>query len=139
MKDTIVACHRLGNKKRMFVKFQDMDDREAVYQARFEQAKEPEKVIMHESLTERRTDMVKTPGHMREKEELTNYDIRNGNIYARNSRDKGYPLIEPWYTIESITETLSRKGTEQNSSFRQFHEVTDTGQYSAGESGQQGC
>ena len=108
MKGSIVACHRLRNKKRMLVKFQDLDDREAVYQARFEQAKESEKVIIHENLTEKRANMVKTLGQMRENEELTNYHTKNGNIYARNSRDKRYSLIEPWYTKENIRETLEK-------------------------------
>ena len=37
MQGPIVACHRLQNKNRVLVKFQDLDDREAVYQARFDQ------------------------------------------------------------------------------------------------------
>ena len=36
MQGAIVACNRLRNKKRVLVKFQDMEDRDAVYQARFE-------------------------------------------------------------------------------------------------------
>ena len=38
MKGGIAACHRLKNKKRVIVKFQDLDDRDAVYQAKFDQS-----------------------------------------------------------------------------------------------------
>ena len=88
MQGTIVACHRLKNKKRVLVKFQDLEDREAVYQARFEQTQDPNaKVIIHENLTETRANMVKQLGEMREKGQIVNYHTRNGMIYARNSRD----------------------------------------------------
>ena len=37
VKGGVVACHRLRNKKRVIVKFQGMDDRNNVYQAKFKQ------------------------------------------------------------------------------------------------------
>ena len=54
LKGGIAACRRLRNKKRVIVKFQDLDDKEAVYQAKFEQKGEwKEKVTVHENLTEK--------------------------------------------------------------------------------------
>ena len=48
MKGGVVACHRLRNKKRVIVKFQDMDDRNNVYQAKFNQKEGAAGVIIHE-------------------------------------------------------------------------------------------
>ena len=106
MQGAIVACHRLKNKKRVLVKFQDMEDREAVYQARFEQPQSNDKIIVHENLTETRANMVKSLGQLREGGEIVNYHTKNGLIYARNSRDKKYVLIEPWFTKEEVLKTV---------------------------------
>ena len=107
MQGAIVACHRLRNKKRVLVKFQDMEDREAVYQARFEQQQDPNtKVIIHENLTESRANMIKQLGQMREKGNVVNYHTKNGMIYARDSKDKRYSLIEPWFSEGQIIETI---------------------------------
>ena len=107
LQGAIVACHRLKNKKRVLVKFQDMDDREAVYQARFEQAQDiNSKVIIHENLTETRANMIKQLGQMREKGLIVNYHTKNGMIYARNSRDKKYSPIEPWLSETEILDVV---------------------------------
>ena len=109
MQGAIVACHRLRNKKRVLVKFQDMEDRDAVYQARFEQPQQDtNKVIIHENLTETRANMIKLLGQMREKNAITNYHTKNGAIYARNSRDKRYTLIEPWLSEDDIMRLVQR-------------------------------
>ena len=53
LKGEIVACHRLKNKRRVIVKFQDLDDREAVYEAKFGQTEQQgDKITIHENLTE---------------------------------------------------------------------------------------
>ena len=57
-------------QKRVLVKFQDLDDREAVYQARFDQPQDSNKIIIHENLTETRANMVKLLGQMSEKDEV---------------------------------------------------------------------
>ena len=54
-------------KKRVLVKFQDLNDREAVYQARFDKPQETNKGIIHENLTEARANMIRNLGQMREK------------------------------------------------------------------------
>ena len=107
MQGAIVACHRLKNKKRVLVKFQDMDDREAVYQARFDQPQDAKsKVVIHENLTETRANMIRLLGQMREKNLIVNYHTKNGNIYARNSRDNRYSLVEPWLTEQEILQLV---------------------------------
>ena len=107
MQGAIVACHRLKNKKRVLVKFQDMEDRDAVYQARFDQAQDiNNKVVIHENLTEPRANMIKLLGQMREKNNIVNYHTKNGMIYARSSRDHRYSLIEPWLTEGEIMEVV---------------------------------
>lgn len=106
MQGPIVACHRLRNKKRVLVKFQDSEDREAVYQARFDQGQDQKKTIIHENLTETRAAMVSMLGKMREGGHVTNYHTKNGMIYARNSRDKKYALIEPWLSEEGIMKAM---------------------------------
>lgn len=103
LKGGIAACHRLRNKKRVIVKFQDLDDREAVYQAKFEQTGEwKEKVTVHENLTEKRAKMVSLLEEMRKKKEIANYYTKNGNIMARDDSDKRYSLIQPWLTVDEI-------------------------------------
>ena len=116
IKGEIVACHRLRNKRRVIVKFQDSDDREAVYQSKFEQEGQPgEKITIHENLTEKRAKMVMLLEEMRKKREVLNYHTKNGNIMARDSASKRYSRIQPWFSMEEIKSTL------QNASARQFN------------------
>ena len=79
---------QIKKQKRVLVKFQDLDDREAVYQARFDQKQDRDdnKIIIHENLTQIRANMIKQLGQMREKGSVVNYHTKNGMIYARNSR-----------------------------------------------------
>ena len=103
LKGGISACHRLKNKKRVIVKFQDLDDREAVYQAKFEQTGDwNQKVTVHENLTEKRAKMVTLLEEMRKNKEIANYYTKNGNIMARDNVDKRYSLIQPWFTVDEV-------------------------------------
>ena len=114
MQGPIVACHRLKNKKRILVKFQDLSDRDAVYQARFQQEQSgDDRVIIHENLTETRAQMIRTLGAMREKNLVTNYHTKNGNIFARNSHEKRYTNIEPWFTESEIMHAMDAAPMKQ--------------------------
>ena len=124
MKGEIVACHRLRNKKRVIVKFQDHDDREAVYQAKFEQdVQQGDKITVHENLTEKRAKMVSMLEDMRKRKEVLNYHTRNGNIMARNSVAKRYSRIQPWFTeqdVKTILLNASLKATQQTNQTHDF-------------------
>lgn len=135
LKGGIAACHRLKNKKRVIVKFQDLDDRDAVYQAKFEQKGEwKEKVTVHENLTEKRAKMVTFLEEMRKNKEIANYHTKNGNIMARDSTDKRYSLIQPWFTMEEILETTHNAPLRQNpgQTNRQFTRSQAVGNISEG-------
>ena len=68
LKGGVVACHRLRNKKRVLVKFQDHDDRDAVYEAKFGQSGQMgDKITVHENLTERRAKMITLLEEMRKR------------------------------------------------------------------------
>lgn len=50
LKGGVVACHRLRNKRRVIVKFQDHDDRDAVYEAKFGQSgQQGDRITVHEN------------------------------------------------------------------------------------------
>ena len=103
IKGGIAACHRLKNKKRVIVKFNDMDDRDAVYQAKFTQEGEwPNKIAVHENLTEKRSNMVTKLEEMRKTKKVLNYHTKNGNILARAYKDRKYVRVEPWFTENEI-------------------------------------
>ena len=107
MKGGIAACHSLKNKKRVIIKFQDLDDREAVYQAKFGQSGEwADKVTVHENLTEKRAKMITLLEEMRKNKEILNYHTKNGNIMARDASNKRYSRIQPWYTPAEIRNTV---------------------------------
>ena len=107
MKGGIAACHRLKNKKRVIIKFQDLDDREAVYQSKFDQKGEwAEKVTVHENLTEKRARMITLLEEMRKNRDILNYYTKNGNIMARDSVEKRYGRIQPWYSADEIKSTV---------------------------------
>ena len=106
VKGGVVACHRLRNKKRVLVKFQDMDDRNNVYQAKFNQT-EGAGIVIHENLTEKRARQVKVLADMkRENDHVVNYHTKNGIILARDSREKRYARIQPWFTREEIIKAM---------------------------------
>ena len=124
MKGGVVACHRLRNKNRVIVKFQDMDDRNNVYQAKFNQKEGAAGVIIHENLTDKRARQVKVFSDMKqERDNVVNYHTKNGIIFARNAREKGMPASSPglperrssrlWLMLPSLpaleTEVMIRK------------------------------
>ena len=116
MKGEIVACHRLRNKKRVIVKFLDHDDREAVYQAKFEQGGQPgEKITVHENLTEKRARMITMLEDMRKRREILNYYTKNGNIMARDSFEKRYSRIQPWFSEQDVKATLQKAALKSDS------------------------
>ena len=107
IKGGIAACHRLKNKKRVIVKFNDMDDRDAVYQAKFSQEGEwHDRITVHENLTAKRSDMVTKLESMRKDKKVLNYHTKNGNIMARAQKDRKYMRIEPWFTEQEIITTM---------------------------------
>ena len=106
LKGGVVACHRLRNKKRVIIKFQDMDDRNNVYQARFNQT-ESAGVIIHENLTDKRARQVKVLADMkRSNDHVVNYHTKNGIILARDSKDKRYARIHHSFTREEILKAM---------------------------------
>ena len=103
----VVACHRLRNKKRVIVKFQDMDDRNNVYQAKFKQT-EGAGITIHENLTGKRARQVKVLADMkRDGDHVVNYHTKNGIILARDSREKRYARIPPRFSREEIVKAMS--------------------------------
>ena len=107
IKGGVVACHRLRNKKRVIVKFQDMDDRNNVYQAKFNQT-EGAGIIIHENLTDKRARQVKVLADMkREGDHVVNYHTKNGIILARDSRDKHYARIQSWFSRDEIVRAMT--------------------------------
>ena len=108
LKGATSACHRLRNKKRILIKFQDLDDRDAVYQAKFNQTGDfKDKITVHENLTDKRARMVKYLGDMRAKQQVLNFHTKNGVILARNSSDKRYARIQPWYNEQEILDAMN--------------------------------
>lgn len=105
LKGSTSACHRLRNKKRVIIKFQDLDDREAVYQAKFNQKGE-DKITVHENLTDKRARMVKFLGDLRDNQKVLNYHTKNGVIFARNSSLKRYARIQPWFSEQDIMKAM---------------------------------
>ena len=106
IKGGVVACHRLRNRKRVIVKFQDMDDRNNVYQAKFKQT-ESAGIIIHENLTDKRAKQVKVLADMkRDNDHVVNYHTKNGVILARDSKEKRYARIQPSYTKDEIIQAM---------------------------------
>ena len=122
LKGGTAACHRLRNKKRVIVKFQDADDRDAVYQAKFNQSGD-KKITVHENLTDKRARMVKFLGDLRANGKVLNYHTKNGMIFARDSADKRYTRIQPWFTEQEIMQAMQDahpKTEPQSSSHGRF-------------------
>ena len=61
---------------------------------------------MHENLTEKRAKMITVLEEMRKEKTILNYYTKNGNIMARDSADKRYSRIQPWYTVDEIKNTV---------------------------------
>ena len=99
----ILACHRLRKKDRAVVKFEDIDDRNKVYEARFPKDDQSRhKIIIQENLTSKRAKQVHQLSQMKKKQLIGSYHTRNGNIFARASREKRYVQIEPEWNENDI-------------------------------------
>ena len=91
----ILACHRLRKKERAVVKFEDMMDRNKVYEARFQGSQMHHKIIIQENLTSKRAKQVHQLSLMKRKQLIGSYHTRNGNIFARASKDQKFVQIDP--------------------------------------------
>ena len=126
----ISACHRLRNKKRVLVKFQDSDDRSAVYEAKFNQSGvgQRDRVTIHENLTAKRAKQIQVLGDMWDKGEIANYYTKNGQIMARKSRDQRYVAVRADLTREeilSVTEQAAAKVKQpENQTFMRSQTLT---------------
>ena len=114
----ISACHRLRNNKRVIIKFQDLDDRNAVYDSKFNQnsSDQGQRIVIHENLTAKRAKQIQVLGVMWEEGEVANYHTKNGVIMARKTRDQRYVKIQPDMTREEIiraTEQAPTKSQQQ--------------------------
>ena len=99
----ILACHRLRKKDRAVVKFEDMDDRNKVYESRFPKEDQPKhKVIIQENLTPKRAKQVHQLSMMKRRGLIGSYHTRNGNIFARAGRDMRYVQIDPDWSESEI-------------------------------------
>ena len=119
LKGGIAACHRLRNKKRVIIKFQDQNDRDAVYQAKFNQETQgSDKITVHENLTQKRSEMVNSLESLRKDGVIANYHTKNGKIMARSSPHKKYVPIQPWYTHDDIVAATDKAPTKKTQHYR---------------------
>ena len=104
----ISACHRLRNNRRVIIKFQDLDDRNAVYQAKFDQNNQGQgkRIVIHENLTAKRAKQIQVLGDMWEKNEIANYHTRNGMIMARKTKEQRYAAVRADLTREEILKVV---------------------------------
>ena len=115
LKGQISACHRLRNNKRVIIKFQDLDDRNAVYDAKFKQTQTNQsKITVHENLTAKRSKQVQVLGDMWEKGQLCNYHTKNGTIMARKTRDQRYVSIRADLTRDEILQAIEQAPMKTN-------------------------
>ena len=99
----ILACHRLRKKDRAVVRFEETGDRNKVYDARFPKDNQPRhKVIIQENLTQKRAKQVYQLSLLKKKELVASYHTRNGDIFARASKDLRYVQIDPDWTENEI-------------------------------------
>ena len=103
----ILACHRLRKKNRAVVKFEDMEDRNNVYEARFPKDNKPKhKIIIQENLTMKRAKQVHQLSVMKKKELIGSYHTRNGDIFARAGKELRYVQIDPEWTENDICQAV---------------------------------
>ena len=104
MQGKISACHRLKKRDRVLVKFADHEDKNQVYQAKFGQRA----VVIHENLTRKRSMCLGKLSSLWQNKQVKNYHTRNGTIYARDNATKRYAVIQPWYSVDEILDTLQK-------------------------------
>ena len=102
LKGQITACHRLRNKKRAVVRFQDSDDRQKVYEARFPKPNQEHKIIVQENLTAKRAQQIGKLAQLKRDGQISAYHTRNGNIYARASAEQKFAPIQPEMSVDEI-------------------------------------
>ena len=115
----ISACHRLRNNRRVLVKFQNSDDRSAVYESKFKQGEvgHGDRITIHENLTAKRAKQIQVLGNMWEKGDIVNYYTKNGVIMARKTREQKYVTIHPDMSRDEIvtaTEGAGQRPKQQN-------------------------
>ena len=125
LKGQISACHRLRNNRRVLVKFQDSNDRSAVYEAKFKQGEveQGKRITIHENLTAQRAKQIQVLGEMWQKGDIANYYTKHGVIMARKSRDQKYVMIRPDMTREEImahTEGAGQRAGQQTNPNQNF-------------------
>ena len=78
-----MTCHHLHKKDRAVVKFEDMDDRNKVYEARFpKDGQLKHKIIIQENLTIKRAKQVHQLSLLKKKQLIGSYHTRNGIIFC---------------------------------------------------------
>ena len=103
----ILACHRLHKKDRAVVKFENMNDRNKVYDARFPKDDKPKhKIIIQENLTHKRAKQVHQLSLMKKRELIGSFHTRNGNIFARAGRELRYVQIDPEWNENEICQAV---------------------------------
>ena len=89
-----------------------MDDRNKVYQSKFKQTEGAE-IIIHENLTDKRAKQVKILADMKKaNDHVVNYHTKNGIILARDSKEKRYARIQPWFTRDDIIKAMAEAPTQ---------------------------
>ena len=113
----ILACHRLRKKDRAVVKFEDIEERNKVYEARFpkDDQSHTHKIIIQGNLTHKRARQVHQLSMMKEKELIGSYHTRNGNIFARAGKDQIYVLIDPDWCESDICHAVHDAPLKQGS------------------------
>lgn len=101
---SITACHRLKNQARMIVRFSDMSDKDAVYDARLIELRDGEKIKVPENLTKQRSDAAKRLMALGMTGKIYQYHTRNENISARTPKEKKYTHLDPRLTDEELLE-----------------------------------
>lgn len=71
-------------------------------------------LTVHENLTDRRAKMIVMLENMRKQKEVLNYYTRNGNIMARDSFEKRYSRVQPWFTEQEVKATLQKAALKTN-------------------------
>ena len=103
LKGKITACHRLRKKDRAIVRFDNMEDRNLVYDSRFPKPNQPEhKVIIQESLTQKRGWQVSKLGNLKREGHLANFHTKNGTIFARATKSQRYVMVDPDWSLDEI-------------------------------------
>lgn len=112
LKGKITACHRLRKNNRALVKFEDLDDRQKVYEARFSDnnSSQSNRVIIQENLTAKRAALVQRLWQLKESGHITAYHTRNGQVYTRSTQEQRFVTVNPCMSDEQILNTTGLAG-----------------------------